>query len=250
MDRLFRIIAIAFIVGAVVGYGGLRAMAVTPRRCPPVPTNCFPQHGRSCSSNKDCTNGTKCCDAGCGRVHCLPTVADEPRTDCPDPDKLRPLILCMPLDGSEKDECRTDEECDKAEKCCINPCSDTLRCITPDVCSLSKDPGPCYGYFPKWYYDFTTGVCVKFIYGGCGGNENRFHTELECKRNCTACQDCETESTTTVVHKRSPDCPNIPQYACLVRDPQYCASDEDCEEGFNCCVSTVCGGTSCTSIHH
>ena len=38
-----------------------------------------------------------------------------------------------------------------------------------DVCYLIPDPGPCEGYFPRYYYDQDTGKCKEFIWGGCGG---------------------------------------------------------------------------------
>ena len=42
--------------------------------------------------------------------------------------------------------------------------------------------GPCKAAFPRW--TFENGVCRKFIYGGCGGNGNRFMTLSECKQKC------------------------------------------------------------------
>ena len=53
-----------------------------------------------------------------------------------------------------------------------------------DVCSMAKDPGPCRGYFPKYYYDKDSNTCELFIYGGCGGNGNRFDTMQECQEQC------------------------------------------------------------------
>lgn len=35
-----------------------------------------------------------------------------------------------------------------------------------------------------WHYDVTTDRCLAFSYMGCGGNENRFHSEAECDENC------------------------------------------------------------------
>ncbi len=56
------------------------------------------------------------------------------------------------------------------------------------VCDLPLEPGPgeitCLGYFPRYYYNSKVGKCLKFIYGGCGGNKNNFKTEEECERTC------------------------------------------------------------------
>ncbi|XP_034126382.1 male accessory gland serine protease inhibitor-like [Drosophila guanche] len=40
----------------------------------------------------------------------------------------------------------------------------------------------CLAYFPSWSYDGST--CVSFIYGGCGGNDNRFNSQAECEAKC------------------------------------------------------------------
>jgi hypothetical protein len=54
----------------------------------------------------------------------------------------------------------------------------------PSRCRLPADSGPCEAAFRKYYHDARTGVCVPFIYGGCGGNDNRFDTIAECQAAC------------------------------------------------------------------
>ncbi|VDL77181.1 unnamed protein product, partial [Nippostrongylus brasiliensis] len=39
-------------------------------------------------------------------------------------------------------------------------------------------------YFPSFYYDVNTRTCLEFIYGGCGGNGNRFDTVEKCMAVC------------------------------------------------------------------
>ena len=41
-------------------------------------------------------------------------------------------------------------------------------------CNLLIQPGMCLAYFPSWAYDINKGICRGFVYGGCGGNANRF----------------------------------------------------------------------------
>ncbi|XP_046577529.1 BPTI/Kunitz domain-containing protein-like [Haliotis rubra] len=53
-----------------------------------------------------------------------------------------------------------------------------------DVCLLPKDPGNCYGYFLKYYFNSRTCLCEKFVYGGCPGNANNFDTLEDCRRRC------------------------------------------------------------------
>lgn len=42
------------------------------------------------------------------------------------------------------------------------------------------DTGMCRAYFEKYGYDTLQKKCVKFVYGGCGGNANRFSTLQAC----------------------------------------------------------------------
>lgn len=36
----------------------------------------------------------------------------------------------------------------------------------------------------RFYFDFKTKKCLKFQYGGIGGNDNNFHTKEECELVC------------------------------------------------------------------
>uniref|UniRef100_A0AAY4EAL1 BPTI/Kunitz inhibitor domain-containing protein n=1 Tax=Denticeps clupeoides TaxID=299321 RepID=A0AAY4EAL1_9TELE len=51
-------------------------------------------------------------------------------------------------------------------------------------CGKPSDSGMCRAAFPMYYYDSNTKGCEKFIYGGCGGNENRFFSQDECTTKC------------------------------------------------------------------
>lgn len=53
-----------------------------------------------------------------------------------------------------------------------------------DVCNVPSITGPCRGNFQKWYYNPSFGGCREFVYGGCGGNGNRFSSLEECERIC------------------------------------------------------------------
>ena len=46
--------------------------------------------------------------------------------------------------------------------------------------------GLCEGYFPMYAYDSESGTCKEFIYGGCGGNDNRFSSLELCMEACAA----------------------------------------------------------------
>ncbi|XP_035991472.1 LOW QUALITY PROTEIN: collagen alpha-6(VI) chain [Fundulus heteroclitus] len=53
-----------------------------------------------------------------------------------------------------------------------------------DVCLLGKDSGSCRNYTFLWFYDSKKARCARFLYSGCGGNENRFGTREECEDTC------------------------------------------------------------------
>ncbi|KHJ96958.1 Kunitz/Bovine pancreatic trypsin inhibitor domain protein [Oesophagostomum dentatum] len=54
----------------------------------------------------------------------------------------------------------------------------------PARCKKTIEPGNCFGEHAKFGYDSTLQKCVLFVYGGCGGNNNRFNTVEECRRTC------------------------------------------------------------------
>ena len=61
-----------------------------------------------------------------------------------------------------------------------------LVCIFALVlCSQAPEVGFCKGYFPRYFHNSTSKQCEKFIYGGCGGNANKFRTLSQCQQTCS-----------------------------------------------------------------
>ena len=66
---------------------------------------------------------------------------------------------------------------------------------TVDICSLPSVPGRCRAYLPSYYFNAGLQRCVRFIYGGCGGNENRFSTLTDCQERCGGAREPEVQPT-------------------------------------------------------
>lgn len=50
-------------------------------------------------------------------------------------------------------------------------------------CYSQPKSGKCKAMINRFYFDFNSGVCKSFIWGGCGGNVP-FKTMEECKKTC------------------------------------------------------------------
>lgn len=62
--------------------------------------------------------------------------------------------------------------------------ADCPRQVAKDICYLPAETGDCADYKANWYWDTKDSRCRQFYYGGCGGNENNFKTELDCQSRC------------------------------------------------------------------
>lgn len=63
-------------------------------------------------------------------------------------------------------------------------CRSACNHAAGDICSLPVIEGPCRGFMPNWFYNVNTSRCEQFVYGGCGGNANRFSTKAKCQQRC------------------------------------------------------------------
>jgi Kunitz/Bovine pancreatic trypsin inhibitor domain len=58
------------------------------------------------------------------------------------------------------------------------------RCLLPE--RSAEQEKSCLAFIPMYRFDDVSKKCVNFIYGGCGGTENRFGTIKECIEFCGA----------------------------------------------------------------
>ncbi|OQV22023.1 Papilin, partial [Hypsibius exemplaris] len=56
------------------------------------------------------------------------------------------------------------------------------RSLRPSRCNLLSETGPCRAALSKWFFNGRT--CERFVYGGCGGNDNKFDSPEECQAVC------------------------------------------------------------------
>ncbi|XP_023658627.1 boophilin-H2 [Paramormyrops kingsleyae] len=92
--------------------------------------------------------------------------------------------ICIPFhykgNGGNENRFPSDAECMQA-------CSDKHHELYPPgglVCTLKEDQGNCLARFVRFYYNAEEKACRTFIYGGCGGNGNKFKTKQECQETC------------------------------------------------------------------
>ncbi|XP_037837209.1 collagen alpha-1(VII) chain isoform X2 [Kryptolebias marmoratus] len=56
--------------------------------------------------------------------------------------------------------------------------------VVAERCSEVMSEGSCSDYILLWYFHVQSGECRPFVYGGCGGNQNRFSSKQECQSWC------------------------------------------------------------------
>ena len=64
-------------------------------------------------------------------------------------------------------------------------------------CHLPISAGPCKAAFVQFAYNLATKQCGPFVYGGCGGTQNRFDTLQACETQCSVVTTTATTKTTT-----------------------------------------------------
>ncbi|PWA27688.1 hypothetical protein CCH79_00000424, partial [Gambusia affinis] len=53
-----------------------------------------------------------------------------------------------------------------------------------NICLLPSDEGPCDNWMVRFVYNYSTGKCKEFWYGGCHGNANNFRSMEACRSEC------------------------------------------------------------------
>ncbi|KIH46564.1 Kunitz/Bovine pancreatic trypsin inhibitor domain protein [Ancylostoma duodenale] len=97
---------------------------------------------------------------------------------------------------------------------CLKQCRYKLfnPVAVPDLCLLEPDPGYCNDETKgQWWFFFNSdaGICEKFFFYGCGGNDNKFYSLHMCNKVCgerlspqIACERCDLRTSFCKSHSK------------------------------------------------
>ncbi|XP_074545897.1 kunitz-like toxin PcKuz3 [Halichoeres trimaculatus] len=60
----------------------------------------------------------------------------------------------------------------------------TAPCARREICLLAPETGPCKAFAERFFFNSTSNTCEIFVYGGCGGNKNKFLSMEKCMKRC------------------------------------------------------------------
>ncbi|CAH1111392.1 unnamed protein product, partial [Psylliodes chrysocephalus] len=164
-----------------------------------------------CGGNYNRFQDQQSCEQRCKKSVPQPTYTQAPTSasqavmcfESPDPGNCDERITAFYYDPSRRlcqpfiySGCGGNNNRFNSEEQCQRQCGDFKD---QDVCKMQRDPGPCRGYFVKYYYEASSGSCNQFAYGGCQGNGNRFSTEEECAQICITHQENKPNLTATAL---------------------------------------------------
>jgi hypothetical protein len=167
--------------------------------CPKIACRPADEVKKECDANGGAFVAGPCCpscekpDVVCPKIACRPAEEVKKECDakggafvagpcCPSCEErvVCPEIACQPAEDVKK-------ECDaKGGMFVSGPCCPSCAAPTSggDACQLPIVAGNGRAAFPSFAWDSAAKKCSKFIYGGVGGNANRFSSEEACLKKC------------------------------------------------------------------
>ncbi|EHB05293.1 Uterine plasmin/trypsin inhibitor, partial [Heterocephalus glaber] len=61
---------------------------------------------------------------------------------------------------------------------------DVIPHLSPATCFLPGPSLPCKALFPRFFFNATSRLCEKFVYGGCRAKQNNFQNKEQCVQTC------------------------------------------------------------------
>ena len=143
-----------------------------------------------CGGNQNRFSTLAECEERCDREEDRPEPTETPRRPY-QPETEAPYVPYRPVTETPYVPYRPETEApyvpfQRATQAPAEPEPEITDAPAPagDICSLPAVPGRCRAYNPSYYFNAGPQRCERFIYGGCGGNENRFSTLAECENRC------------------------------------------------------------------
>ncbi|KAL4617373.1 protein AMBP isoform X1 [Arapaima gigas] len=160
-----------------------------------VKGTCVPFIYGGCQGNSNNFYSKMACEELCGQVTvqsmlCIPgETCPSPSSDyCHKPPETGPCDASfqhfyynsstMTCKSFTYGGCEGNQNNFKAEDECLQNCQHEAVCRQP------INEGPCMASLPRWAFHSVRGECVPFMYGGCHGNSNNFHSKKACEELC------------------------------------------------------------------
>ncbi|XP_021094726.1 pancreatic trypsin inhibitor-like isoform X2 [Heterocephalus glaber] len=75
--------------------------------------------------------------------------------------------------------CRAKQNNFQNKEQCVQTCAPP-----PAFCLDPPYTGPCKALFPRFFFNATSRLCEKFVYGGCRAKQNNFQNKEQCVQTC------------------------------------------------------------------
>ncbi|XP_032898586.1 tissue factor pathway inhibitor 2 isoform X2 [Amblyraja radiata] len=80
--------------------------------------------------------------------------------------------------------CKGNENNFESQKECRSRCGRFIPTEISSKCTLPRERGICRAFLRRYFYNIKTGMCERFVYGGCDGNANNFNDLYSCQLEC------------------------------------------------------------------